>query len=492
MDDSRAKRSWRLWPFLAWAPLLLGACAPLDRLTRPEGDGGWSQERRREELGRLATAAGADFALASAVPAAASASPSRIDLRTALRIAARRSRRIAEAGSELEISRERVNEARGGLLPAATGSGRYTWYSDPLANRIQLPPALGGASGSQAITIRDSEAGTVNGTATLPLDLSGELRHTMAAAQAGYRGEQARLWATTLAEQTSVVRSYFELLQARRLRAVTVETVTFHHRQLEDAESRFCSGRLTKNELLVVQVALKNSEQELRQRDLGIERARWALNRAMGIEVNAATEPADVEARPELPLEAEALRLAYERNPLVRSLLEEQQRLEETATALARGRLPRFSAGGAIDYTSSDLLQPQQIEAGFVGFAWDLPDARREARISQARLAAVQNRIRIERELRELEAAIRSTRDGADERLSALASAEAAVGQAEENLRIRREQFDAGRATSEDVLDAETLLSSERATLASALYQAHVLRAELQQLIGLPLEEALP
>jgi outer membrane protein TolC len=176
----------------------------------------------------------------------------------------------------------------------------------------------------------------------------------------------------------------------------------------------------------------------------------------------------------------------------VRSLLEEQQRLEETATALARGRLPRFSAGGAIDYTSSDLLQPQQIEAGFVGFAWDLPDARREARISQARLAAVQNRIRIERELRELEAAIRSTRDGADERLSALASAEAAVGQAEENLRIRREQFDAGRATSEDVLDAETLLSSERATLASALYQAHVLRAELQQLIGLPLEEALP
>ncbi|HJQ84591.1 MAG TPA: TolC family protein, partial [Candidatus Binatia bacterium] len=58
----------------------------------------------------------------------------------------------------------------------------------------------------------------------------------------------------------------------------------------------------------------------------------------------------------------------------------------------------------------------------------------------------------------------------------------------EENLRIRREQFAAGRATSDDVLDATVLVASERATLAGALYQAHARRAELQQLIGLPLD----
>jgi outer membrane protein TolC len=59
-------------------------------------------------------------------------------------------------------------------------------------------------------------------------------------------------------------------------------------------------------------------------------------------------------------------------------------------------------------------------------------------------------------------------------------------------LRIRREQFGYGRATSDDVLDAQALLTLERATLATALYQAHIRRAELQQLIGLPLEDALP
>ncbi|HKA31372.1 MAG TPA: TolC family protein, partial [Candidatus Binatia bacterium] len=75
------------------------------------------------------------------------------------------------------------------------------------------------------------------------------------------------------------------------------------------------------------------------------------------------------------------------------------------------------------------------------------------------------------------------------ERLAALDTARAAVGQAEENLRIRQQQFDAGRATSEDVLDAQALLTQQRATLATALYEAHTRRAELQELMGLPLEE---
>ena len=70
-----------------------------------------------------------------------------------------------------------------------------------------------------------------------------------------------------------------------------------------------------------------------------------------------------------------------------------------------------------------------------------------------------------------------------------LESARLALGQAEENLRIRNQQFDVGRATSEDVLDAQALLERQRATLARALYDAHTRRAELQQLMGLPLDQ---
>jgi outer membrane protein TolC len=83
---------------------------------------------------------------------------------------------------------------------------------------------------------------------------------------------------------------------------------------------------------------------------------------------------------------------------------------------------------------------------------------------------------------------VRTARLAAEERLAALTSAETAVLQAEENRRIRGQQFDVGRATSEDVLDAEALLAQQRAVLATALYQAHTRRAELQQVMGLPLD----
>jgi len=462
---------------------VLMACGTAARLTRPEGDGGWSPARRAGEMGEVAAAAGV-----GSVPATPEhASP--LTLAAVLELAAHGNRRIAEAARDVDIARERVWDARGRLLPSTTGTGRYTWYSDAQTTNVDLPPGILPPGVRPVVTVREAKAGTVDGTLSLPLDVSGELSHALAAAQAGYRGERARLWATTLAQQVAVIRAYFALLEAERLRDVTRETIAVDRQQLENAQQRFTSGRLTKNELLVVQVALRNAEQRLLQRELDIDRARWTLNEGVGLAVDAPTEVVDVERSPTLPDADESLRLAQENNPVLAALIEERQGLEETARSLARGRLPRFQAGGSIDYTTQDIVQPQRIGSGFVGFNWDLgTDGRREAAIAEARIAVDRNRLALERTLREIESAVRQTQRAAAERLAALATAEVAVTQAEENLRIRRQQFDAGRATSDDVLDATALLAGQRAALATALYEAHVRRAELQELVGLPLD----
>jgi outer membrane protein TolC len=75
--------------------------------------------------------------------------------------------------------------------------------------------------------------------------------------------------------------------------------------------------------------------------------------------------------------------------------------------------------------------------------------------------------------------------------LTALDTASVAVDQAEENLRIRQQQFEAGRAESRDVLEAQRLLAEQRAVLATALYEAQTRRAELQQLMGEPFDTLL-
>jgi outer membrane protein len=474
--------------------LLLGlvlatGCGAARVLTRPEGNGGWDPQRRRDELAARATAAAVALDPEAPPPEPENiAAP--LSLTDALAIATSGNRRIAEADREVDAAAARVRDTRGRLLPATTGSGRYTWYSSALRNAVALPVGVLPGATNPSFVIREQQSGRLNGATVVPLDVTGQLWKTLTAAQAGYRGERARAWATTLAQKVVVIRAYFDLLQARELRGVVEQNIALDRAQVQNAQQRYDAGRLTKNELLVVQVALQDREQQERQRNLDIDRARRDLNEAIGRPVDAPTAVVDVADRPSLPSVDDALKDAFANNPVLLSLVEEQQRLEDTATALARGRLPRFEGGGTADWTSEKILQPQGIGSGYVGFSWDLgTDGRREAQLAEARIQADRNRLAIERELRELESAVRDTRDAAAERLAALDTARAAVGQAEENLRIRQQQFDAGRATSEDVLDAQALLTQQRATLATALYEAHTRRAELQELMGLPLEE---
>jgi len=448
----------------------------------PPGDGG-SPRRHSDppmhDHDAVSSAVAPDSTSAAAQPGVVV-----LTLPDALARVAAGNRHLAEAHEQLAIARQRVFEARGRLFPATRGSGRYTWNNSEQMNAIQIPGAP-----VQSITIRDRDLGTISGVVTLPLDLSGEITEALAAAQAGYRGEAARLWATTLEQDLVVIDAYYTLLEAERLRDVTLQTLALHREQLDFANDRFRSGRLTKNEVLVVQVALRNSEQELRRRALAIDEARFALNQAVGLPIDAPTEVADVRTRPQLPSEADALRAAYRDNPVLLALVEEQQRLDATATSLVRARLPRFSGGGSVDDSNSKIVEPTLIGGGFVGFEWDLgTDTRREAQIAAARAEADQNRIRTERQLRELEQAVRSTYRAAEERLAAFDTSMTAVQQAEENLRIRQQQFEVGRATSDDVLDANALLALERASVATALYQAHTRRAELQRLMGRPLD----
>ncbi len=472
-------------------PLLAG-CGAFAPFTRPEGGGGWSEARRERELGRRAAAAQVPW---QAEPATAGAQPEAseagLDLAAALRLAASRNRRIAEAREQLDEARWRVYETRGRLLPTTTASGRYAWYTDARTTGVDLegiplPPG----TPAPVVAVQEQEFGTLNATVTLPIDLTGEIRHALLAAQAGYRGEAARAWAVQLEQEMAVTRAFFGLLEAQRLRDVTLQTQAANHEQFANAQRRYDEGRLTKNELLVVQVVLSNVDQDLLQRDLAIAQWRWALNQNVGLPVDAPTQLVDVSEPPVVPTAEEALRVGFESNPVVLALVEEQQRLEATTTSLERGWLPRFEVGGTWDGSNSHLVEPRDYAAGFAGFRWDLgTDTQRLSRIAQARHAAQRNQIALERELREIEQAVRGRQRGAEERLSAYATAREALGQAEENLRIREQQFDVGRATSEDVLDAQALLEQQRATLATALYQAHTRRAELQQLMGRPLSE---
>src|SRR6185503_19512585 len=218
----------------------------------------------------------------------------------------------------------RVGEARGRLFPTLSAQGRYAWYTDAQTTGVRLPAqALANLGGiPPTVVVREQDFGTVNGTATVPIDLFGEITKGLTAAQAGYRAEAARRYATLLGEQVAAVRSYFGLLEAERLQAVAEQTLAAQREQLANAQHRVDAGRLTRNELLVVQVAVQTTEQLLRVRRIEVARTRWALNQVIGRPIDASTRVSDVTAPPALPSVPDALREAYTHNPVLLALVE--------------------------------------------------------------------------------------------------------------------------------------------------------------------------
>ena len=129
-------------------------CGAAQVLTRPEGNGGWSPERRTEELQRRATAAA--VSLDPGVPPATPEDMSTpLSLSDALALATTGNRRIAEAEQDVDAAAARVRQTRGLLLPATTGSGRFTRYSSELRNAIALPAGILPSVTSPSFVIRE-------------------------------------------------------------------------------------------------------------------------------------------------------------------------------------------------------------------------------------------------------------------------------------------------------------------------------------------------
>src|SRR5262245_48299527 len=115
--------------------LIGSGCSVMQTFSRPEGNGGWSADRREEELARRAEEARVD--VSATVPAAPRGQP--LDLPGALALAQSGNRQIAEAERLVAMAAARVRETRGRLLPATVGTGRYSWYTDAQTNAVSLP-----------------------------------------------------------------------------------------------------------------------------------------------------------------------------------------------------------------------------------------------------------------------------------------------------------------------------------------------------------------
>jgi outer membrane protein len=479
-------------------------------MKRLESDGGRLSRRA------LAIVGVGLFALALGVSseASAAAEPLALSLDDAVGMALERSREVAMARAGADAADARLRQARARFFPAIGVSGSYTRLDEaPYMNASQfgnvfeplLVPfmelvdngylseaALAGlaSDGGGRIYVGDDDIYSLGVSVRQPLFTGGAILSAHGAAKHGALAGTLNAERAEHEVRFDVTERYVGLVRAKAALDVMEDMVRQVRSHLSDVEALYDEGMVVESDLMLARIRM--SEVELGRARAGhlARIAGTALSFALGIDLDTEIEPLDDLRASALPDggATDWTRRAVERRPDL-AAANELVGAAGNAVSMARaGYLPSVVLIGDYSWDRPN----REYEPEFYGhwsvtaalemslFDWGLTGGR----VNEAKAGLIQ--AEKARELFEdavrLEVAQSSMM--LDEALDELEIAEQSMIQAREGMRVVREGFANGFATSSDVLDAQTALTTAEMNRIAALAGLRVAEARLGLAMG--------
>ena len=385
---------------------------------------------------------------------------------------------------DTQAARAETAAARAQRWPSLSGTGSYVQFSDAPAfdfSAAGLPVEF-----PEVVDDDDALLGSV--TLSVPLFTGGRISSSIAAAGAQQAAREANEAQATQDLKLAVVHAYVDVLRARRALAVADSNVAMLEAYASEVRSMFDREVVPRNDLLAAQVALANAIQGRIRTANAVSLALAAYNRRLG-------EPLTREAslEPELP----ALALAHDApiEQLIERALTNRRELAALASQAEavghqakaeRAKLyPQLVLSGSYQYLENEVLDREEFAMAGIGFNWAVFDGG-VTRHRAAALRRVQHAV--EERRNELESLIalevRQHWLDAQEARSRLRVTADAVAQAEENLRITRQQYLAGLVISTRVLEAESLRVQSHTNHDNAVLDAGAAQYRLARAVG--------
>jgi OMF family outer membrane factor len=414
-----------------------------------------------------------------------------ITLEQAVELAQRNNTQLQVALLELERAKAALREAQAALFPTvdlSAGITRQQSAQSQLSSEVRqrqeegLPPEL------RSQSTGDEPSTSFTGQAQLIYNIytSGRRSANIRAAE-----EQLRFQELNVANQSEEIRlnvaqNYYNLQEADENVRIRQSAVRNAEVTLRDAQALERAGVGTQFDVLRAQVTLANAQQQLSQAlsQQRIARSQLAttLNIPDALSVNAA-DPVRLAGLWNLPLE-DTIVLAYQNRP------ELQQQLAQRNLSEQRRRLALADLGPQISLVASYNLLDQFDDSISVTDGYSLgvqatlnlydggaararaDQQRANIRIAETQFNDTRNQIRfqVEQAYSELRA-----------NLDRVNTANIALEQARESLRLARLRFQAGVGTQTDVIAAEDDLTEAEGNVVSAILSYNRALASLQR-----------
>jgi outer membrane protein len=437
----------------------------------------------------LLAALGAALSGAGASAQVRDAAPLRLTPDDAVRRGLETSHRIAEAAARGDMADAIAGERHASTLPQIAGQAGYTRTNHVDAFGIPQPP------GNQLRIIYPDVPDNFRTRLDLqwPIYTGGRLDALERAARIDASASADEI-ATVRADLTlEITRAYWALVTAGESLRVVEQSLARVDAHLGDVRNQLAAGLVPPSDVFTVDAQASRQRMLTVQARSNRDIAEAELGRLAGAPPGTPIETAvalEALGPPPAPLDG-LLASARRQRPERAVLLKRADAAGERARAAAAGARPTVAVGGGVDYASPNpRIFPREDawktswDAG-VNLSWALFDGgrtRSEKAEASALGRAVQERLAdfdasLEVEIRQRVSEIASSR-------AAIDAAADAVRSATEARRVLGERFNAGVATSTDVLDAQVALLQAELDRTQAIANAHLADARLARALG--------
>lgn len=409
--------------------------------------------------------------------------------------------------AELRAAAADVDQALSAYAPSLTLTGRYTRLSPVptggAGNLVVAPGAPAGPlpDGTQLVNVPLAFPILQNQyllQASLLVPVSDYFSRVAPANAAARSAERAARWQLTTAEaraHSDAKIAYYAWVRARLGVLVAEQAHELAQAHLTDARRALEAGTASPADVARLESQVARSELLLESSRnlsrLAEQQLRTAMHDRSGAPYRIGEdirEPLPVRPLPPLStLWAEA----REHRPELRALAASAVAIDDRADSEQAGSLPRFDLFANAAYANPNpRVFPQRDE--FQGtwdagaqLTWvlsDVPAAQARVQATRSRSSAIraERRALEDRVVVEVTAAVQALQESE----VAVRTTERGLAAAEESHRVRRLLYRAGRATSVELLDAETELTRARLDALNARIEARAARVRLDYALG--------
>ncbi len=375
---------------------------------------------------------------------------------------------VKEAGEYVHASRQALLRSRADFFPTVAMNYAFTG--------LDKQPIMKTAQG-ETFTAYDRQYAW-GLTLTQPLFTGFALSSAQNISKLGITDKEIQKEMVILDLARDVRIACYNLLLSQKMLVVAQSEVDSLEAHKDVALKFYTQELIPKNDLLRSEVALADSIQNLEKRRAGVDSAIALLNTLLNADVNRQVKVEDVDQISDFESELEPLtRIALEQRPVIRALkniLEQSMLAEKLAKS---GRYPMVYMVGKYGRNGDDFMASDNNYTNsentsiYLQVNWTLFDwGKTSAGIKQAMFQT----IAIREKIKETESLVKLEAKNALLNLEVakknIKTAQKALGQARENLRVTNAQYAQQITTSDVVLDARSFLTLANTNYYQALY----------------------